>query len=75
LKDFLRSRGIPSEIYYPLCLHLQKAFEYLGGRAGQLPLAENASQEVLSLPVFPELTDAKQDLIVQAIEDFYSAGK
>ena len=73
LKDFLRSRGIPSEIYYPLCLHLQKAFDYLGGRAEQMPLAEKASQEVLSLPVFPELTDAKQDLIVQAIEGFYSA--
>jgi dTDP-4-amino-4,6-dideoxygalactose transaminase len=75
LKDFLRSRGIPSEIYYPLCLHLQKAFEYLGYYAGQMPLAEKTSHEVLSLPVFPELTDANQDLIVQAIEDFYSSSK
>jgi dTDP-4-amino-4,6-dideoxygalactose transaminase len=71
LKDFLRTRGIPSEIYYPLCLHLQKAFEYLDYRAGQFPIAEKASQEVLSLPVFPELTDAQQDLIVQAIADFF----
>ena len=75
LKDFLRRRGIPSEIYYPLCLHLQKAFEYLGYRAGQMPMAEKASEEVLSLPVFPELTDAHQDLIMQAIEDFYSSVK
>ena len=75
LKDFLRKRGIPSEIYYPLCLHLQKAFEYSGYHAGQMPLAEKASQEVLSLPVFPELTDANQDFIVQAVEDFYSSAK
>jgi len=71
LKGFLRERGIPSEIYYPLCLHLQKAFAYLGYHAGQMPVAEQASQEVLSLPVFPELTDANQDLIVEAIENFY----
>jgi len=71
LKGFLRERGIPSEIYYPLCLHLQKAFAYLGYHAGQMPVAEKASEEVLSLPVFPELTDANQDLIVEAIENFY----
>jgi dTDP-4-amino-4,6-dideoxygalactose transaminase len=72
LKDFLRQRGIPSEIYYPLCLHLQKAFEYLGYRPGSMPMAEAASREVLSLPVFPELSDANQDLIVQSVADFYS---
>ena len=71
LKGFLRERGIPSEIYYPLCLHLQKAFAYLGYEAGDTPIAEKASEEVLSLPVFPELTDANQDLIVEAIENFY----
>ena len=72
LKDFLRARGIPSEIYYPLCLHLQKAFTYLDYQPGQMPIAEAASREVLSLPVFPELTDANQDLIVQAVADFYA---
>jgi dTDP-4-amino-4,6-dideoxygalactose transaminase len=71
LKEFLRQNGIPSEIYYPLCLHLQKAFAEFGYRAGSMPVAEKASAEVLSLPVFPELGDAQQDQVVQAIGTFY----
>ena len=75
LKESLRLGGIPTEIYYPLCLHLQRAFAHLGYRAGQFPIAEKASQEALSLPVYPELTDANQDLVVQSIANFYSRGK
>ena len=70
LKEFLRVAGIPSEIYYPLCLHLQPAFRYLGYRPGALPTAERTSGEVISLPVYPELKDAQQDFIVQAIAGF-----
>jgi dTDP-4-amino-4,6-dideoxygalactose transaminase len=72
LRDFLRQRGIPTEIYYPICLHLQPAFAYLGYRQGQLPHAESASQEVLALPVYPELKDSQQESIVHAIADFYA---
>jgi len=72
LKEFLRLAGIPSEIYYPLCLHLQKAFASLGYKAGQFPEAERASSEVLSLPVYPELPDAQQDMVIQGIANFYS---
>jgi dTDP-4-amino-4,6-dideoxygalactose transaminase len=75
LKGFLRGKGILSEIYYPLSLHLQEAFHYLGYRSGRMPVAEKASQEVLSLPVFPELTDDQQDLVAQEIESFYSKAK
>ncbi len=75
LKDFLGKAGIPAEIYYPLCLHLQKAFSSLGYRAGDFPVAERTSQDVLSLPVFPELTDEQQDAVVQAIWNFYLPGK
>ena len=71
LREFLTQAGIPSEIYYPLCLHLQKAFSFLGYRAGQMPVAEKASKEVLSVPVFPELTDEQQDTVVCGIENFY----
>jgi dTDP-4-amino-4,6-dideoxygalactose transaminase len=71
LRESLSKDGVPTEIYYPLCLHLQKAFSYLGYRPGSMPVAEKASQEVLSLPVFPELSDAQQDGVVQAIENFY----
>jgi dTDP-4-amino-4,6-dideoxygalactose transaminase len=71
LKESLRLAGIPSEIYYPLCLHMQPAFRYLGYGPGQLPIAERASQEVLSLPVYPELSDAQQDQVVEAVAAFY----
>lgn len=72
LKDFLKTRGIPTEIYYPLCLHLQPAFAYLGYKSGSCPVAEKASQEVLSLPINAELTEDQQRWIVQSIADFYS---
>jgi dTDP-4-amino-4,6-dideoxygalactose transaminase len=70
LKAFLQAAGVPSEIYYPLCIHLQKAFAYLGHKPGEFPESEKASREVLSLPVYPELPDAQQDRVVQAIADF-----
>jgi len=73
LKAFLHSAGIPSEIYYPLCLHLQEAFAYLGYQVDSLPEAEKASKEALSLPVYPELPDAQQDRVVQAIGDFHKS--
>lgn len=71
LKEHLRLHGIPSEIYYPLCIHLQSAFAHLGYREGQMPQSEKASREVLSLPVFPELTDAQQEQVVKEIAIFY----
>lgn len=75
LKEHLAKAGIPSEIYYPLCLHLQKAFSSFGYHPGQMPVAEKASQEALSLPVYPELTDAQQEAVVQGIESFYRPKK
>jgi dTDP-4-amino-4,6-dideoxygalactose transaminase len=75
LKEFLGKAGIPAEIYYPLCLHLQKAFSRLGYRTGDFPVAERTSQDVLSLPIFPELTDEQQNAVVQAIRNFYLPGK
>jgi dTDP-4-amino-4,6-dideoxygalactose transaminase len=70
LKIFLQAAGIPSEIYYPLSIHLQKAFAYLGHVAGEFPESEKASREVLSLPVYPELPDAQQDRVVKGIAAF-----
>jgi len=72
LKVFLKSKGVPTEIYYPLCLHLQPALAYLGYQAGDCPAAEKASQEVLSLPVTAELTKEQQQWITQSIAEFYS---
>jgi dTDP-4-amino-4,6-dideoxygalactose transaminase len=59
--------GIPTMIYYPKCLHLQKAFADLGGSAGQFPVAEKATSEVLSLPMHPYLTADDQSRVVEAL--------
>ncbi len=71
LREFLRVSGIPTEVYYPLPLHLQPAFSYLGYVAGQFPHAEAASAEILALPVFPEITEVQQRSVVSAIAKFY----
>ena len=72
LRKFLADRKIGSEIYYPLPLHLQPVFSYLGLKAGDLPVAEQAAQEVLALPMFPELTEAEIRSVVESIAEFYS---
>jgi dTDP-4-amino-4,6-dideoxygalactose transaminase len=70
LRNCLRQNGVPTEIYYPLCLHLQEAFAYLNHTNGDFPVAEKASMEVLSLPVYPELTDEQQDRVIHSIAEF-----
>ena len=71
LRKFLADRKIGSEIYYPLPLHLQPVFSYLGLKAGDLPVAEQAAREVLALPMFPELTEAEIRWVVESIAEFY----
>jgi len=72
LRAFLAARGTASEIYYPLPLHLQEAFAYLGYAPGSMPEAERACGEVLALPIFPELRPDEQQRVVDAIAEFYS---
>jgi dTDP-4-amino-4,6-dideoxygalactose transaminase len=72
LRKFLSERKVGTEIYYPLPLHLQSVFGYLGLKAGDLPVAERAAQEVLALPMFPELTEAEIRWVVESIAEFYS---
>jgi dTDP-4-amino-4,6-dideoxygalactose transaminase len=71
LQAFLKSREIGTSIYYPLSLHLQPCFAYLGYREGSCPESERASREVLSLPIYPELTRDQLDEVVDAIRSFY----
>ena len=72
LRKFLAERKIGSEIYYPLPLHLQPVFSYLGLKAGDMPVAERGAQEVLALPMFPELTESEIRWVVESIAEFYS---
>jgi dTDP-4-amino-4,6-dideoxygalactose transaminase len=72
LREFLAARKIGSEIYYPLPLHLQPVFSYLGLKSGDLPVSEQAAREVLALPMFPELREDEIRCVVESIAEFYS---
>ncbi len=72
LRAFLMERGVGSEIYYPIPLHLQKCFAYLGYTQGDLPESESAAATVLALPMFAELEADEQRYVVDSIAEFYS---
>ena len=73
LRQHLGAAGVGTEIYYPIPLHLQQCFAYLGHRPGQFPESERAAREVLALPVFPELSPAQIDHVTGTIHRFYTA--
>lgn len=73
LAAYLKDKGIGYSIYYPIPLHLQKCFAYLGYKKGDFPVAERVCSEILALPMFPELTDDEVDYVCDTIEQFYGA--
>ena len=72
LQKFLAAKGIPSMIYYPVPLHLQEAYQYLGYHKGDFPVSEKLSEQVLSLPMHTELTEEQLDIITSGIREFFS---
>jgi dTDP-4-amino-4,6-dideoxygalactose transaminase len=72
LKTFLGERGIGTEIYYPVPLHMQKCFEYLGYKPGDCPQSAAAAAETVAVPVYPELTEEQLQWVVDSVSAFYS---
>jgi dTDP-4-amino-4,6-dideoxygalactose transaminase len=67
----LQQNGVGCAVYYPLPLHLQECFSFLGYRQGEFPESERASRETLALPVFPELSESQMSYVAEQIEAFY----
>ncbi|UCD72017.1 MAG: DegT/DnrJ/EryC1/StrS family aminotransferase, partial [Syntrophobacterales bacterium] len=71
LREFLHAKGVGTEVYYPIPLHLQKCFKYLGYKEGDLPESEKAAKETLALPIYPELSQEQQEYVIEQIRNFY----
>jgi dTDP-4-amino-4,6-dideoxygalactose transaminase len=72
LRAYLSDKGIGTEIYYPVPLHLQDCFQDLGYQEGSYPKSEEAARTTLALPIYPELTVEQQEYVVNSIGEFFA---
>ena len=70
LKDYLQERGVGTQIHYPIPIHLQEAYKKLGHKAGDFPISERNAREILSLPIYPELTTEEVETVAGLITEF-----
>jgi len=71
LCDYLKANEIGNSIYYPMPLHLQKCFEYLGYKKGNFPVAEKVAENIIALPIYPEITEEEVEFVCETIKKFY----
>ena len=71
LQGFLKNKGIGTEVYYPVPMHMQECFAYLGEAEGAFPESERAAKETVAIPIYPELTEAQQRYVVEYIKEFF----
>ena len=69
MQQHLKEKGIAQAVYYPLSLHLQEVYKPLGFKAGDFPAAEEAQEEVLSLPMYPELTPEQMNFVAESVKE------
>jgi dTDP-4-amino-4,6-dideoxygalactose transaminase len=70
LQNYLKQTGVGTEVYYPVPLHLQDCFAYLGHKAGAFPESERAAKETLALPIYPELTESQLQFVAECVGEF-----
>ena len=70
LQKYLSEKGIATGLHYPLPLHLQKAYAHMGHKKGDFPVAERAAERLLSLPMYPELTEDQIEYVCSSIKEF-----
>jgi dTDP-4-amino-4,6-dideoxygalactose transaminase len=75
LQSTLKEKGVGTEVYYPIAMHMQECFAYLGFGAGAFPESERAALETLALPVYPELNDDQAQYVVECIREFYATNR
>ncbi len=74
LQAHLADAGIGTGVHYPIPLHLQKAYAHLGYKKGAFPLTERVASEIVSLPMFPQMTNQQQDEVIKHIKEFAGVG-